>query len=104
ASATDERLENATVVRLESDAAHGAGEPDLRQIAGAPLQRRHQWTTNDDVTDGGHLEAFALGAKGLLEQCRGSLFLRENRQGLGHEAMILQRIERLRGPRRILED
>src|SRR5438270_1847137 len=51
ASATDERLENATVVRLESDAAHRAGEPELRQIARAPLQRRDQWTTSDDLTD-----------------------------------------------------
>ena len=100
-----ERLENAAVVGLESDAPHGAGKAERRQIAGAPLQRGDEWTVRDDRTDRAQLETIAGRSKCLRDQRRRvrSVF-RDDGGSLRRKARLLQRIERLGGPCGILKD
>src|SRR2546428_8666127 len=61
-AATDQRFENASVMRLEPDAPHRAGDANLREIAGTALQRVDQWPTRDHGTDVGRLEPLHGGA------------------------------------------
>src|SRR2546428_12222820 len=65
-AATDQRFENASVMRLEPDAPHRAGDANLREIAGTALQRVDQWPTRDHGTDVGRLEALHGGSRGRL--------------------------------------
>src|SRR2546428_12937225 len=103
-AATDQRLENASVMRLEPDAPHRAGDANLREIAGTALQRVDQRPARDHGTNVGRVEPLHGGSERLLDQFPdlGAL-LRQDRQRLGWKSRLLQRVEALLRPRDVLK-
>src|SRR5256885_1454479 len=65
-----ERLENAAVVGLESDAPHGARRAGRGKTGGAPLRRGDEGPGRDDRPDGAQLETIARRSKCLRDQRR----------------------------------
>src|SRR5439155_5715977 len=97
-------FEDAAVMRLEADTAHGAGDADLAEIPRAALQRLNQWSTCDDAADAADVEPIAFRAERLLDQRRGirSLF-REDTEHVDGKSRVFERGEAFAGPRGVLK-
>jgi len=99
ATPADQRFLDATVVRLEADAAHRRGDAEFREIASAALQRIQQTTASDERAYAPDVEAVAGRAASPFDQrSRRRLILRHDRQRFGRKARPLQRIETLLSP------
>ena len=104
AAAGGQRLEDPGVVRLKSDAAHRAGQPELREIAARPLQPFDERPARHDRPNPGELEPFGWRSERLLDE-RGVLrrILREDRQRLHRKRGVFERIDALLRPRHVLK-
>src|SRR5438034_5431458 len=91
-AASNERFEDAAVMRLEADTAHGAGDADLAEIPRAPLQRLNEWSARDDAADAADVEPIAFRAERLLDERRGlGTLFRDDAQHVDRESRVLQR-------------
>src|SRR5919108_5387835 len=89
-AAAEEHLEDPRVVRLKPYAAHRASDPELSEIARAPLQRIEQGASYDHRTDRRQLDSLAFRAERPFDE-RGSIgrVFRENAQRFGRKAGLL---------------
>jgi hypothetical protein len=104
AAAARERVEDAPIMGLKSDAPHRAGQSQLGQVAALALKRLNERTTRDHRANPRQLEPFSRRPKRAFEEADsfGTVF-GHNAQRLGGKSCVVERRESLLRPRDILE-
>jgi hypothetical protein len=104
AAAIRKGVENSSVVRLKSDAAHGSRKPQPRQIPVLPLERLDQRAPSDDGADAREIELLAASSEYTFDQASGlGAGLGEYRQRVRWKSSLSQRVEPSLRPRDVLE-
>jgi hypothetical protein len=104
ATAARERIEDAPVMGLKSDATHRAGQSKFWQVAAFTLQRLDERTARDNSADARQLEPFTRGSKRAFEQARSfRTVFGDNAQRLCGKSCMVERREPLLRPRDILK-
>src|SRR5215467_428048 len=105
AAACGERIEDARVVRLETDASHRTGQSEFREVSALALEYANERSTRDRAADAGDVDPLARRIQRSLNERRSvRTILDEDRQRLDREATLSQRVDALLGPREVLKN
>ena len=97
-----QRIENPAVVRLKSNTPHRARQAEFLEVA--RTKRREQRTSTERSADAGEFDALRRRAQHALDERRAvDAVLQQDRQRLDRKAGLLERVDALLRPRRVLK-
>jgi len=104
AAACGQRIENARVVRLETDASHRARQSKFCEVSALPLQYADERSSCDRAADTGQIDPLARRIQHSLNERRSvRTVLGEYGQRLERKTSLNQRVDALLGPREVLK-
>jgi len=104
AAACGQRIENARVVRLETDASHRTRQSKFREVSAVPLQDADERSSCDRAADAGQVDPLTRRIQHSLYERRSVRTVPgEDGQRLERKAGLNQRVDALLGPREVLK-
>jgi len=100
AAACGQRIENARVVRLETNATHRTRQSKFREVSTLPLQYADERSSCDRAADAGQVDPLARRIEHSLNECRSvRTVLGDDGQRLERKTSLNQRVDALLGLR-----